>query len=887
MHFTGQWRDYQQAVLDEFDQHLTDGCMHIVAAPGSGKTVLGLELVNRIGRPAIILTPSLTIRDQWPNRLVPLFMENHPPPGMVSKDLTEPGHLTAATYQALHAVWADDNGTRFDALIEWADAHAPVTLVLDEAHHLRREWWRALDALLARLTGARIVALTATPPYDAPYAEWQRYESACGPIDFEIGIPELVRNGDLCPHQDHLIFSAPSDDALKLLGKRREAKARIYADLRADEALADALLDHPWMIEPEEHLAQILDAPERLSAILVHLAALGRPLPQPPLDLLLVNARDVPQQSERWLEVLFNALLFDFGKSSPLGSEQRKELYDRLHRHGLIEGQRVKLGETRRIVRMIAGDRAKIASIVEIARAESAACGARLRMVVLSDHIRASELPPAPEAGFKPTKLGVAPIFETLRRLDLPGEQVALLSGSLVILPCKAVQSLHELAAKRGIAATDLRALPLAHCVSHQRIEAGGSAKQALVALVTDLFTDGQVTILVGTQSLLGEGWDAPVINSLVLASNSASYMLSNQMRGRAIRIDPSRPDKVSNIWHLATLEKLPSTGALARFADRLNWGMIEEGDAITADFELLQRRFDAFACIPNDGSRDIRSGIERLALLAHASPSAANAATYARAADRQQIAADWSVSLGEAPPRAHVHPVASPTYTPRKLSWPQTIERTAISAAGVGASAGLWQLALAANGAPLATVFATVTSAATAASLPGLAKTGLLTWRNGTVEASLRSIGLVILQALQNDGMLSRSVREAAEVIGEKSLKGERTILFSGLPRPAEQAALEAVAEVLGPVQNPRYLLIRRSRLFGKGRTDYHAVPTRFGRNKQLAESFAAEWRRLVGPSELVHTRSGEGRKLLLRARASSLAAGFQRRVDRRSDWR
>ena len=33
------------------------------------------------------------------------------------------------------------------------------------------------------------------------------------------------------------------------------------------------------------------------------------------------------------------------------------------------------------------------------------------------------------------------------------------------------------------------------------------------------------------------------------------SYMLSNQMRGRAIRIDPNDPNKVASVWHLATVE--------------------------------------------------------------------------------------------------------------------------------------------------------------------------------------------------------------------------------------------------------------------------------------------------------------------------------------------
>jgi hypothetical protein len=90
----------------------------------------------------------------------------------------------------------------------------------------------------------------------------------------------------------------------------------------------------------------------------------------------------------------------------------------------------------------------------------------------------------------------------------------------------------------------------------------------------------------------------------------------------------------------------------------------------------------------------------------------------------------------------------------------------------------------------------------------------------------------------------------------------------------------------VLGPVENPRYLLMRHSRLGWRTRTDYHAVPAALGAKKDWAERFAALWNAQVGSSRLVYARTPQGRLTLLRARAKSLAAGFQRYVDRRSAW-
>ena len=62
--FRGTFRGYQQKILDDSNSYLEDGKIHIVAAPWSGKTTLGLELICRLGKPAPILAPSIAIRQQ-------------------------------------------------------------------------------------------------------------------------------------------------------------------------------------------------------------------------------------------------------------------------------------------------------------------------------------------------------------------------------------------------------------------------------------------------------------------------------------------------------------------------------------------------------------------------------------------------------------------------------------------------------------------------------------------------------------------------------------------------------------------------------------------------------------------------------------------------------
>lgn len=882
MQFKGAWRDYQSDVLKEMDEHLGKGRLHVVAPPGAGKTILGLEIVRRLGRRALVFAPTVAIRDQWAHRLSPLFLDAPPGPEEVSFQLTAPRCLTLATYQALDGFRRSEE---VEDLVRALDAGGPITLVLDEAHHLRREWWTSMQQLAGSLTDVRIIALTATPPYDASFAEWARYEELCGPIDLEIGIPELVRNADLCPHQDHVILSAPTADALHLLDARRRALSALQAELWADTALLDSLEDHPWLRRPQDHAEAILDAPDMLSAVLVLLAGARRRPPAAALKLLGVSARRIPMPSFVWLERFLDGVLGAHAATFDIGRARTRRIRDELHRHGLIEGGRVRLRQTRSTFQLMASSLAKLESVAEIARTEHRSLGEHLRMVVLSDHIRAGELPTSPDADFRPAKPGVVPIFEHLRRAGVAEGRIGVLTGALVILPRTALARLGTMVAEFGLQASTVAVSDIPACPDHVRVDLPDHGSGRLVQLVTALFTQGEIRILVGTQSLLGEGWDAPALNSLVLASNTASYMLSNQMRGRAIRAQPGHPDKVANIWHLATADLAPE-GLLAEGVTWLNWGeLMDNGPPGLSDLAALQRRFRAFEGIANDGGVLIESGLTRLGLDLAGDLEAANHRTFAAAADRQAIARRWSESLGTGGPRSRTRETAAPTYVPRVLAWSDTLQFLVWAAASSALFAAADQLrdvdlmeGVGATGMALAT-------AAGLACAPGLARAGWLTVRNGTVERSLGQVGQVVLSSLVHAGLAGQADLDGGRFQVREGLDGRKHIVLAGVSRATERQVMQAITEVLGPVQNPRYLLVRRSG-FGLLRTDYHAVPAALGARKEWAETFARLWARNVGSSFLLFTRTPHGRRMLLRARATSLAAGLQRSVERRSAW-
>lgn len=108
-------RDYQQSLLDRL--HPDDGStLHLLAPPGSGKTLMGLELAVRNGRRALVLVPTTVIGAQWIHQAQKLFISpaagSPSVTGSVSTHLpsahpeqaAEAAELTVLTYQSLAAV---------------------------------------------------------------------------------------------------------------------------------------------------------------------------------------------------------------------------------------------------------------------------------------------------------------------------------------------------------------------------------------------------------------------------------------------------------------------------------------------------------------------------------------------------------------------------------------------------------------------------------------------------------------------------------------------------------------------------------------------------------------------------------------------------------------
>jgi superfamily II DNA or RNA helicase len=102
--FRYPFRKYQRMLLDQLGSAGTDRSYHVVAPPGAGKTILGLELIRRFGQPAVVFAPTSTVQEQWADKLA-MFrpVGSAPDPGLVSLDPASLATVNVFTYQLIAA----------------------------------------------------------------------------------------------------------------------------------------------------------------------------------------------------------------------------------------------------------------------------------------------------------------------------------------------------------------------------------------------------------------------------------------------------------------------------------------------------------------------------------------------------------------------------------------------------------------------------------------------------------------------------------------------------------------------------------------------------------------------------------------------------------------
>jgi superfamily II DNA or RNA helicase len=904
----GTLRPYQRQALAAFEHDRAAGrtSTHIVAPPGSGKTVIGLEIVRRLGRPALVLAPTATIQAQWAEKLAlftadpaailapsgPLHVltyqavcQTSDPDGALrdtaqARLIAARAAATGATREAVRdevVAFAGAARTRFErdlaaeiarlrrevARGEQLDASlaslvAPSarerldalvragvgTLVLDECHHLASMWGYLVRVLMESLGGVHVVGLTATSPAELRGDEADLYGQLLGPVDFEISTPAVVRERHVAPYQELAFFTTPLQSELVWLAERHvrfdELLDRLHDPASPGE---EDLAFGPWVIgriryrDSEQGAARVPFAtlaarhPELARAGLRYLAGAGLELPG---DAPRGEGWREPLTLEDWL-VLIGDYAVGCLRGQPGEASERRlhELQVGLRDLGFsLTRQGVRRGGSD-VDRVLMQSTAKSIGAIEVLAAEAESRGDDVRAAVLCDTEHAPRRPDGSPLALVGGARGVLRAFGEDPRLA-PLHPLLVTGESVACLP-----------ADRGLLAGALGATAQPEEEGLVALIAPGWDSRTWVAAAGRALAAGTTRLIVGTRGLLGEGWDAPVLNVLVDLTSVAADVSVRQMRGRTLRLEPADGSKIASNWDVVCV-----AADLARG---------------TADYERFVRRHAHLRAPCEDGS--IESGV------------------------------------------SHVHPELSPFVPPSDERQPELNAAALRRASDHLGAWSRWRIGepYVGEDVPVLLVRASRQPQPGVAVVPGA---GLPRPRGPLAFLRLGALADAYPDVLPLD-RVARAIVAAYRELGEISERASASLALAprsgGLVRCAlsdgdadeNRRFANALEEALNPATGQRYVVSRpvwpagrrRGAVAWRGMTlrapldvAWHPVPSDLGSHRRRADVYLTAWSSHVGPGTLLFAgREGAaGRDPL----AAAAAADPQFVTSRRQLW-
>lgn len=864
--FRGRLRQYQAEVLERIAARPGDA-LHIVAPPGSGKTLLGLLLAARAGGRTVVLVPNTVVRAQWARAAAELAGD----PAAVSEDPQQLADLTVLTYQALsvldiadplselaRAEWVAElvkGGRDEEAATTWLSAlrdqnpaayrtgigrrsrglrrrlahedpaslaralhpnaralaeaivrHGVTTVVLDECHHLLDHWALVVSHLagLIRGHGSEPLLIGLTATLPSP-DDAAEYENYTGLL------------GDVD-------YEVPTPAVV------REGNLAPYRDFG-------------WFVSPTPGEVSFLAEQDRRLADLV-----DRELADPEGRAWLVGIlQPQPAESETIdpLGQLGAAFADDFALAEAAARMLRRlapghplvpllpttdrpasteEALRVLARHALDRllpepNLAERWTDTRRTLAdyglsLSDGGLRRIRSPIDAVLAQSEAKDAAVADILTlelaqssGDRVRAVVVTDFTQHGNRrggdPTAAGALRCFDTI-----------IATSALAGLRPVLVTAQHL-----RISARDVEALvPLLAEATGQPattvpagdgglavdVMLGDSSPADVLAAVSALLTTGTCRIVVGTRGLLGEGWDCPAANTLIDLTAAATSSSTQQLRGRTLRLDPGWPEKVAHNWTVTCV-----IGADVALDE-------------APDLDRFERKHSRTWGLHADGGGDIVRGID------HALRSNQQTALEAlrRKVARSSVAAVNQPVLDGLPDRSR-------TRQEWRIGQPYTgTERQELRLVGDGTSpfrtGPTLELALSGTTAALGTVggLGLAFIAGAAADAASLAVAG------SAVLAAVGLLGVPLVRALLGplrQRLFPKMAYRGAALAVLQTLQSMESIIDSGpgdlrvtadpdrphgwvvsLDGPVGEQALlaDTLRELFGPVRTPRFLL-------------------------------------------------------------------------------
>ena len=716
---------------------------------------------------------------------------------------------------------------------------AGVSLViLDECHHLVGYWAQVGLALRQTLGSPRILGLTATPPSAANLTnvEISLHRELLDEIDFFLPTPAVVRDGNLAPYQDLVYFTRPREEELAYI---RGCTARLADVLAVVEDTSGSTLS-AWLRDeldavPEQRLATLLRQRERFFSNAVSYLR-SRQLPVPERFSHIGEAvLDLEQRAD---------LVGRFAARSLLVSDAPadRERFEALARAFRPLGYQLTDKGLRRVQstvsRVLALSESKMDALVAILEAEVAAGAVDVRALVVCDYEKSSATVDreiahlvTAESGGAVAAMRVLTSHEVTDALD-----PILVTGQTVIVDDDLLPAFMDSARawfeERGLVAEMTPELD----GGFYRI--GGSGRdwtvRHYVMMVTALFERGLTRCLVGTRGLLGEGWDALGVNTLVDLTTAATEMTVNQLRGRAIRLNPAHPRKLANIWDVVCL------------APELEKGL--------SDYHRLARKHSGYYGLCDDGAIEYglghihpaltETGPEDVALNAHL----LNAEMLARCANRAAVYEQWRVGA----PYENVQAPSLELKTEGLFGELGTCGGRLYDIQAGEVLKGMCQ-----------------------AVADSLCSVGAFEDEGAELEVTERADGyyrVALSSSSEADvSLLARSVNELFSPIADQRYVIPRVEVML---KPVWLSSL--LPRVVG-----RYVCLKRQTV-----AVYHPLPEALGGSKQHAELFSDLWNEHVSPGRAVFTKRGQGEEVVVKARQKSESV-MEARCKLKSVWR
>ena len=303
-----------------------------------------------------------------------------------------------------------------------------------------------------------------------------------------------------------------------------------------------------------------------------------------------------------------------------------------------------------------------------------------------------------------------------------------------------------------------------------------------------------------------------------------------------------------------------------------------------SCDFEVLKRRFDSFMG-PNYTTSVIESGIERITVIKPPYDKDGieriNAEMLELSSRREAVREKWSGEVSDGK-----YAVGVETEIPKEMKVPvftfwNFALNALIVAAQIASLQSLWRLIIQKNFPMTFGMIAVMIGLSVL--FYNKAKKMVL---HSNPARSIKALGIAVYKTLCECELISPSAK--VETKEHKELYFV-TLHLRNASIHDQNVFNTAMAEMLSPIENPRYILIAKTMLKRYNYTFSFACPSIIGKKKEYVEILAEKLKATTGNFEPVYTHREDGRRLILKCRKYSYITYNEKAVGKKhrvSHW-